>query len=155
MGLYLSVHIGPYIEVKKTITRDSSETIRICPNHPNNVEIYSSYCPTCGTKIETVIKPITKTVSAWDTIFEDDDFVDNLHAMPYNGNILLPNKYAPQNIKFDNDGDNCIDLTDIKSIQQIQMDWMNSQFKKEISYLEKIFGKENINIKWGIISYYS
>ena len=150
MGMGLQVHFGPYIYVDANLTEPVTKVKRQCPAHPKIKQDNNKFCPTCGATVVNVDEVKYVDVNPGDIV--DWDKLSPPHQMR---NILLPQDLAPNEIKFDTDDYNEIDLSNIEVIKSEQIDWFMAEYAAEIIKLYNRFGSQHVHVKWGVISYWS
>ena len=79
---------------------------------------------------------------------------DDLYHPEYIDNILIPNSSPPNRI-LSSKSYGVTDLSNIDSIMQEQVEWMHKTFEPHIRILKKTFGSDNVNVRFGVISYWS
>ena len=84
MGFSNSTAVGAYLEITGTYTRNNQK--RICPEG-HRIAPMDSFCPVCGSQIETKDEEVTLPVSNYYHLFDDADdeerFTDVLRSSEY------------------------------------------------------------------------
>ena len=155
MGMRLSVTIGPYVEVIGKLTKTEIKVKRVCPNHPNQKNDNSKFCPTCGTEIQNVDYTETKVLTPSRVLWSNERFEDSIYSPEGMEEIFLPNKSVPKKIKIDSDYGGTVDLSSVDEIKDNQLKWMQETYSEEIDFLIENFGKDKVFVKWGVVSYWS
>ena len=153
MGMDISITIGPYIEVSGKKEINEIKVKRICPNHPNQKQENAKFCSTCGTEIENVDYTETKNLTPARAIWETE-LDDSLWSPEGMESIFLPNANVPKRIKIDTYGD-AIDLSSSEDLKIEQLKWMEENYTEEIDFFVENFGRENVFVRWGIVTYWS
>lgn len=156
MGIHISIEIGPYLQVKGKLEKKEIKIKRLCPNHRKQNNENAKFCSSCGTEIQNVEFTETKTLSPARVVWEHETFDNFIWSPPEMEDIFLPNGSVPNKIKFDPEyGDGVIDLSSVDEIKAAQQKWMSETYSDQIDFLIQNFGKENVFVKWGIVSYWS
>ncbi len=72
MGLYISIHIGAYLELKTEPVIDEITTIK-CREHPNEeYGITDKYCALCGAELKTIVDKSTYIHPGYYQLFKDE-----------------------------------------------------------------------------------
>jgi hypothetical protein len=152
MGVDRNIKIGPYIQIINKLKVTIPKVKRVCPNHSSK-ETKNEFCAECGTEIINVPYDEIQEMSGPDYLHRIIDN-DNLYSPEYT-NFILPNISTPQYIKVDYDDFDCVDLTNIDVIKDVQINWFNATFKKEIDMFIEAFGVDNVKVGWGICTYWA
>ena len=153
------VFIGPYLQVHNPL-RDGVKQIDSCPNQKcSKHKNYSSdsFCSKCGSAIGEVSVPC-KERKVFDIYTEfgekeplakvrgeglkiEDDYV-----------LYTSNKQKGPGCTLSDDAE-IIPMT--PDVVQKDMDTMRAFHAKEIARLQEVFGNVSVQIKWGVITYWS
>jgi hypothetical protein len=87
----------------------------------------------------------------------NEDFEDSLMGLPDLDNILIPNDSPDDEIEYEIDEGCSVNLFSLESneLMKSQVDWMKKTYEEEIAFLRKTFGHNNIQIRWGLLSWWS
>ena len=152
MGMSVSVYVGPYLKVVSDLTSTVTKTKKACVNgHKVNS---SKFCPDCGKEtvnIEFEVKE--KRYILWTELESEDD----LWSPEGFSKILLPTSNRKGSIRVRVENSEETNLTDVditgKKVDEIK--WFHKEYDKYIRVLKSFYGEDNIEICWGIISYWS
>ena len=148
MGSSLNTMIGPYIKVSGEKTKVVVKVKRVCPNS-HKIKGYEKYCSQCGSEIKSVEYNETEEVIPSDVVSEHE----LLYSMAYSDDILLSFSSPPNKISVDDD---CvIDFCNIQKIKEEQIKWFVEKHKEDILLLNEAFGSDNVDVKFGLIQYWS
>jgi hypothetical protein len=160
MGVDYKVYVGPYIVVHNP-PQDSMEEYHSCPNEKcslHKISVSNGFCPKCGTTIGTLVRPCQKRIEFewWEEFdgrlseafpeYKPDGGDDNQYFIPNMDNdvgIHLDAKYSGS--------ENVINTKTLTSDNKRFIDGK----KKEIRKLKKVFGKNNVTVKWGVLCWQS
>lgn len=160
MGVDYTCYIGPYLKVKNP-NKDTTETFRCCLTRPcklyhREVGISVNFCPECGIKIGQHSRP-TQTRIDFDYYSELNERMSEAMG-EYRPSADRDSHYLISNIKgtpgtsFDPESDFLEqELTYQNSGTQIEE--FKLCFAKEITYLEKKFGKSAITFHYGVLNW--
>lgn len=159
MGSHMQVVLGPYLQVKSKKDIVNQEQVLTCSdtnckNHQKNIQIKSKFCPDCGAGTSIKEYSIVYKASA-DSVASDEYelFEDKLYSPEYQDNILIPNQYSPSKIRIDSDGSGAINLMEVDF--QKDIDWFKNKYQEQIERIIEVFGKSEVEIKFGIVYYWS
>jgi len=153
MGMDISITVGPYIKVTGKKEIKEIKVKRVCPNHPNQKQENAKFCSTCGTEIENVDYTETKILNPARAIWETD-LGDSLWSPEGMESTFLPEAKVPNRIKVNQYGDS-VDLSSSEEIKTEQLKWMEENYTEEIDFFAENFGRENVFLRWGIVTYWS
>lgn len=166
MGVDTNTHIGPYIKVKGTKKETIERNIITCLNkecerHKNNLSAEKNFCSDCGSKIGSLKYKEKISLDPYDLIYDEpyeDEFYDELcHAFDEKKtHYFIPNEETPFDKKrgtIDENDNGLVDLTDYNSKEEIE--WFKKRYKKIIDVFHKEFGENCLEVRWGIIQWYS
>jgi len=164
MSLDYTTYLGPYLQCKVSKT-DSMTTRRTCTNSacPNqNGHMNSKFCYECGSPIGDVgfIVKANKVDSG--------DIREAIHndMCPPGGeyfyklsrdqgiDIWIGNLYRTKNSRpfsFDREESQLIPIG--AGVMKGEIDEFVAQYAKQIEVIEKAYGKDNVELKWGLIHY--
>jgi len=160
MGVSYNVYIGPYIEVSGNKEEIIVEVDRLCVKHPGIKQEKNKFCSECGSEIVSVDREIRKTYTPSEYFHgnADDNFFDKIWSPERMDNIFISNRRFPVSVLIDSyDGDfsSVYDLSDSNHLMSTQKSWFFQEHQEELNLLTKMFGEENVNVKWGLVTYYS
>jgi hypothetical protein len=165
MGVDTNLNIGPYmiatgmkkVECNETITTCSDKK---CSMYEHNVRIASKFCASCGAAVKEKTYTQHKVFSAAYIISEKREFEDCLcctGVFVQGGNnesmIFVPNQRSPFDKERDLDDDGAVELTNANA--QAEIDWFKETYGKIIEYLHDNLGPDSVEVKWGIVKWYS
>lgn len=160
MGVSYNVYVGPYVEITGDKEIVTIKINRFCAEHPDLKQEKNKFCSECGSLITESEYEEKKTVSpvryfndnvgyeVWDRIWSPE----NLE------NIFLSNRDVPGLIMIDSymgKYHNVNEIEDPEHLSLTQRSWFFQEHKEDIDIFIKMFGGENVKVKWGIISYVS
>jgi len=153
----LRIMLSPFIEIKGGNKKiEIPKVKRLCLKHPKSKQENNKFCSECGSEIVSQDYFITEEYSAMDVLNNWDHYVvDRLCSIEYKSNILLPNKYPPNDINVDEESCDFHNLLDKQEIITKQVEWFKKVYEDEIVYLKSQFGEENVVVGWGLIHYWS
>lgn len=156
MGMDLSTTIGPYIKISGKRETTVIKIKRLCPKHPNK-EQDGKFCTHCGTEIENVEVPKVEKVYPMGLLHKNDEWDDDLWSPEGMDHIIIPNERPPQKIRIDDQDNDVADLTDIdlERVKSTQIEWFKNKFQPAVDVLADALGVENVQVKWGIVTYWS
>lgn len=159
-------YLGPYFKIKKK-TKEIQKKYKCCDNksclrfnkHLSELKSTIKFCPECGQPIQTHSEPDVVVLEFWDspTGSKNDNLIDisnyYQHFIP-GYHIVIPNltKLIPKNFEVEN-SDGFILIPEMENgFDKIKKDLedFKENCKKYIPELEEFYGKENIEIHWGI-----
>ncbi len=158
MSIDYSAHIGPYIKVYNPKKASTTELTLCCNKNcsQHNKEVDSKFCPECGSLIKTSKLPCRESIDF--NVY--DEFNERLHEMCPEEKPHKCDDYlyfaANDSKKF---GVN-IDPTycnEVKISTESGEEFMEffDVYQKEIDRLKEIFGKDNVQIKYGVVTWAS
>lgn len=150
------IYVGPYAVANGTKNLERIEVERVCPNKKcvkYEKKTNDKFCSQCGTTIINVDVPKVDKFDAQDLMNERREFIDRLTCPGEMSHILMSNKRIPGGIEIDADsGSEIHEFKDTEIISK-QIAWFEKEFANEIAYLRENLKK--VEIKWGIINYWS
>ena len=81
------------------------------------------------------------------------ELFEDVFSMPDGLNVMLPNKRCPKHL--DVDDDSVVDLTNAAPLIAEHLEWFKKYYSKHIIALSEAFGADNVELKWGVASYWS
>ena len=158
MGVRKYAKLTPYLKVVGTVNKTKITVKRQCSDHPKIKQDNAKFCSQCGKEISNIDVPITEKWDAMRILGEHEEFEDSFYSPEYS-DVILPNKSMPQNIDIfdDSNQDQSFDVNLLGGLQMIdkQVEWFKTTHAKQIEVLEKAFSKENVNVCWGLVSFWS
>ena len=159
MGVRKRAILTPYLKVNGTINRTKITVKRHCSDHPNIKQDNAKYCSQCGKEIISVDVPVVEKLDAMDVLRKHKDYRDDILHQPEYCDAILPNKSMPQQLDVfdDSNQDQSFDVNLLGRSQFIglQVEWLMTECATEIQILEEAFGKDKVEINWGLVSYWS
>jgi hypothetical protein len=153
MGSSISITIGPYIKVTGKKEIKEIKVKRVCPNHPNQKQENAKFCSTCGTEIQNVDYTETKFLTPARAIWKSE-LADSLWSPEGMEGTFLPEAKVPKRINVNQYGDS-VDLSSSEDLKIEQVKWMEENYTEEIDFFVENFGRENVFVRWGIVTYWS
>lgn len=155
MSTDYSTKIGTYIKVHNPYV-DDTESYRGC----NNVTcrkylqgVYSEFCPDCGIVITKISKQIKKQ-RKFDVYGETNGKLCEEHREYKPIGYTECNFFVPNVIGYGQSIDNKNDAVTYEITSEIIQESINKfkiDFAKEITIIENFFGKDAVEIKYGVI----
>lgn len=157
MGYSEYTYLGPYMVInkKKIVIEDINYT---CPNTECkrfNTVLKANFCPECGsTKKEKKTNKEEKQGFTYNLIeelridenlFFNPEYVDEEEE---NQSIVLPNNY--RGVKWN---EKTKSISNIRPTLELEL--FEKLYNPELIILREYFGKENVELKWGLINYSS
>jgi hypothetical protein len=160
MGVSYNVYIGPYIEVSGKKEKITIKVDRLCVKHPGIKQEKNKFCSECGSEIIGVDREERKTLTPAEYFYKNDngEMSDRIWSPEGMNDVFISNRRVPGSIRINTYDDGFFtihDLSDANHIMSTQKSWFFQEHKEEITLLTKMFGEENISVKWGVVSYYS
>ncbi len=158
MGAENSIYIGTYIRVPSIIQKYEFE-YKCCINTEcvsYKKEFSGNYCSKCGGKISQEIKVQDKKINFTNEFIKNDISEDSLYE-PTNCGSPINKAYSffiPNSKKVLHTIHNLNSKEQVFQINKIDesIEDFKKVYSKEIEVVEKICGKENITIEYGVIS---
>ncbi len=151
MGTDYTTYVGPYIQVhnppKPTIEDFQTCTRKSCPNYKSPVD--TKFCPFCGDG--TVILKLRSSAPKYIDIDEVtssklcEAFTDRYEL------YLIPNQKTPFHFTFDPIDGAAKDLSQLNAAGDIGR--FKLWFDEQLTLIRKLYGRHNVQIKWGILSW--
>lgn len=147
-----STYVGPYLQVHGTITNSVPKIRRICKRHPKLENSSNKFCFECASKIieEDYVEELSVTPKQF---IRRSELFEDVFSMPDGLNVMLPNKRCPKHL--DVDDDSVVDLTNAAPLIAEHLEWFKKYYSKHIIALSEAFGADNVELKWGVASYWS
>lgn len=149
MGIDYTTYVGPYItySVPKKQKKDTYYgcLTKNCKEYKNE-EGPSTFCSNCGSRIEEINHMIeVDNFDMWEDFLEP--FKESLRdGGGYVENIFMPNTQTPRQSSFDNTDSGCYEVD-----KKDDLSWFKEAYAEEIKALKKLVN--NVQIKWGVVSY--
>lgn len=168
MGVDTNVNLGPFMTVKGKTEIDVEDTVTTCSNehcetHKSNTEISKKFCGECGAPAIEKKYTYTETVTPRDLFYSEkyeEDFENELcWTDPMNcdeeSGVFVPNERSPseKQLGFSGDEGFILDFSNLDFKKDII--WFNETFKKQIDIFKKEFGDDSVEIKCGMVQWYS
>lgn len=159
MGVSYNVYIGPYIHVSGNKEETIVKVDRLCVKHPGIKQEKNKFCSECGSEIVNVDREERKTYTPSEYFHRnaDENVFERIWSPEHMDNTFMSRRRVPDSIHIDSYGGDfpsAYDLSDDSHIMS-QVSWFFQEHKNELDLLRKMFGEENVSIKWGVVSYYS
>lgn len=157
MGMDIRMVLTPFIEVKGGKKKvDIPKVKRLCLNHPKSKQHNNKFCTECGSEIVSQDYYETEELDAMDILRKWDEYdEDSLSCAEYLDNVIFPNQYPPDNIDIEENISSAINILDKQDLAIKQVEWFKNKYSKEIDFLVKVFGNDNVVVGWGFIHYWS
>lgn len=163
MSLDYSVYVGPYVECKIGMKKSLKKT-RVCPNTKcliRNSNPNTKFCPDCGFGIvETTEEIEVEEVCLWDIrealhdtlIFPFGDSARDV-MIKKRCHVYIPNVSYLEDRKHSFDPKYELRWSSFKpeDIDE-EINLFLVRFKNEMLVLNKNYGAENIEVKWGVVN---
>ena len=161
MSVDYKCYVGPYIKVFNP-EKDSTEEYHSCPNKKcdkHKKQLSDKFCPSCGTKITLVTFPCKSKI--------DFDIYKEFKKEPIsevmceskpkeleNYDFYISNSTKSPGININVVYEHFIkDFNETIIVSEVQQ--FEIQLSKEINRLKEVFGNENVQIKWGVMTWTS
>jgi len=154
MGMDLTTRLTPYIETPRFIEKMVDKVKRYCPDHPKIKQEKSKFCSECGDEIINEDYQEKSKIYPYQILREIEDYDYELYSGEGMDNIFIPNSYPPKNLRIGDDG-GAFEIEDPSEIKETQVKWFEAKYSKEIEVLKSAFGEDKVQVKWGIVSYWS
>ena len=157
MSTDYTTYIGPYIQVHDP-PKQVPIKVYTCPNEKcgqHKKLTQGSYCSTCGTKMGHV-NSVHTGITDYDVADETDDrLMEELtEYKPYNAKndrFYLGNR---ERLGFSFDPTEKVLAVELSLVNSTEvLNKFKVIFSKDITRMEEVFGKENVAVKWGILSW--
>lgn len=163
MGIDYTVYVGPFLKCKNAKV-DGERTIRTCTkpsckqNKKESWDRDKKFCEECGSPIgDVVIKVKQDKVDCDPSIVNDKLMIYRLDAKDAHGyDVWISNQYRQNRGKvrefsFDpkSDGEQYVEIS-IEMIRDEMQEFVQ-QFEKQIDKLTRLYGEDNVELKWGLI----
>ena len=167
MGTDTNTHIGPYMVVNGNNETKQELMARTCSNKEckiniENKEVESNFCSECGSPIEGKIYKATKNIRPAKLLYEEEEFEDLLscvnddYGQKTGFQTFVSNKRSPFDSKERRFGEWQYGEIDLRNINQTEeIDWFKNEYDNIITLFELVFGKGSVEIKWGVIQWFS
>ena len=151
MGSYHNYHIGPVVTATIPEPTLVQEEKKGCPKC--KVELSSAFCAKCGTAKDTYQVNVNKYPNYYD-IFEDDPDVlvpvTDRNSKDVPGNVIA---WCANQVGWSVDLEETDHVNLLGRNLQEECDRFAAKYAKEIEILKKHYN--NVQVNWGIYSYYS
>lgn len=160
MGSNRYTQLTPFLVVKGTKLVKIPKVNRICKEHPKLKQPNNKFCSECGGVIINVDYIEKSHSTPAQVIFEVEEFEDRFATVEYLDGVLIINEKSPyhnRDLYVDTNDNAYIDLAtpEIMGLMLKEIEWVKIEYVKEIEFLEKEFGKDNVTVSWGLITYWS
>jgi len=149
MGMSRSVYVGAYLEL--TLKQVKTQTKRrVCPNHGQVGDV--RFCPQCGERIIDGTDVVVKFPSIWAIVGDDfeDSFVWSIGSESGGMARLVSNYDDGTRVEIDDDN-LCVDISSLGGA----VDYFTEKFRTQIAHIKAHEGVERIDIKLGVVQFYS
>lgn len=159
MGIHRHAYLGPVIKVKaekeEVITNYSACSNDLCSYRKQTLK--SPFCPQCGAKETRRSKrklrdKIDFSTLLNETLEESLSQVFTPSEIIFGGYVyIIPNenRNAPRNFKITNDE---FSFTPAFN-QTAEINWLETNFQKEIEQIKSLAGNAEVEVTWGLITY--
>jgi hypothetical protein len=159
MGIDYHTHVGPYIRVKNTPTTGKEEYFS-CPNSKclnHQSKISDKFCGKCGSQITLISKPTLTPVKfdvydetneeLRDAMTEEKPGYEGYEFFVTNLTDGIGKSFNPkyEHYIFNTTSEKVTD--ELKKFKKVN--------KKHIDRIEEVFGKENVEVEWGVLGWMS
>lgn len=152
MGIDYNTFVGPYIEVYNP-EKDTTVKFPTCRNVncvQHGTELSGIYCSRCGKLIDLATRISKERIEFdWYTSLGEKNICGITVENKSDNEYFISNKNDIAGIYMDGRYPS-VEEIEIKNIQ-IQIKNFKKMASVEIKKLEKIFGKDNVKIKWGVL----
>ena len=155
MSIETNTYLGPYLfvahkEVKKAVSHRECDTDK-CKGKGKRAE--GMFCQHCGLVLKTIESFKTERVCTGWASYNDGLNVneDEFFRPAYVDGSENWDTYLPNRISGVNWGEN----TDIIIPERIEneMEEFHEKYEKELMALRSYFGDDNVNVRWGLVTY--
>jgi len=159
MGIDMFFRVCSYVKCKK-IFKDQFIEYKICSNKKckeKDEQMYGSschFCSLCGKKMSIKKKSISSapSINAYDIFGDNSLFPAYEISEEYDYFISnIADKNEPKSIVINARNDCSNEISIEQNLPEKHLSWFKNKYKKQIQTLEKIYGKENIETKYGVI----
>lgn len=163
MGYNTRLYIGPYVLINGCREEEISKSVNTCSNI--NCEVYKlnqpctekqKFCIECGSPFKEKKYKDKIKLSASNCLWSNKDFIDELaytDQMLGESSVWISNQKLPFRKSLNGDENFDLDLTTVN--YQKEIDWFKEKYAKIFDYIQSEFGNDSIEIKWGVVKYYS
>lgn len=167
MGVDYSVCLGPYVECE-VFLQEVTRAMRTCPKEDcpqHKQHMYREFCDRCGSPISTMDYTCKDYYAKnWPSVDEMNDdawdefnnYFTSISLHPYEiyvPNTTFKNIENRKSLWFDPCSvDEIVQPVDSELIEK-ELAAFKEQFAEQIKQLEDWYGSENVNIKWGLLSW--
>lgn len=167
MGTDTNTHIGPYMVVNGNNEIQQDSIVKTCSNKECNInkenkEVKSNFCSECGSPVDNKTYKSTKNIRPDRMLDNEEEFEDLLscvnddYGQKTGYQTFIANKYSPFDNKERRIGSWQYGEIDLRNInQEEEIDWFKNEYKNIITLFELTFGKDSVEIKWGLIQWFS
>lgn len=164
MSIDYEVYVGPYVECKtktaKITVRNRGCTNPECVNFERPT--VHDFCPACGQQISMFEMEVEGETPDVDPLMEDDQFCAFLLPICNEGadsisrdrsvQIFTPNQVEAPGYLFDPKTD--MDFREMEP-ETIQAEKTYVEGMEQMARLRDFYGDENVEVKWGILNWWS
>lgn len=167
MGVDTNLHIGPYLIVKGEKSEMKKREVWTCTNtdcethKANKVYVVSqNFCAECGREIGVKQYEEEFKTDAHSLIlnkyYELCDELSWTDPMGCGGGVFISNHYSPFDKERSSGDDDNEEITDLTNVNiKAEIDWFNTKYKTILDIFRKEFGEDSVEVRWGIIEWYS
>ena len=161
MGYDTFIYLGPYIEAKNS-KQTSRRNQRSCPNaqcsrHEHNFSAYELFCCTCGSAIgEIVITDEINVVDRHEIADKGGLCTLNTYYMKdldKKTDLFIGNKRGGGRISLTPRDEGVEDLSNGAEMIETEIAKFKEVYEEGTQLIEEAYGRENYQIKWGLIIY--
>ncbi len=159
MGLSYSCFIGPYIQVHNP-PRAGNEKVQTCPkkgcDHYGK-KLWSQFCPTCGSPAGEVLFPTLRPLYIDHVeLFGDESMAPVMTEYKPDGwteyDFYVGNKKGMPGLHLDASA-TVLTLDANRIVEETSK--FQSVCERQIEKLQEVFGRNAVQVKWGMLGYTS
>lgn len=158
MGVSYNVYLGPYIQVHNP-KQDHKKSVRCCPEPAcdnNGIPITAKFCSICGSKIIDCKVPVRERLEFYAYEETKDRLYELSSEYPPDGKedyIFFTSNVGKIGRHFSAYDTHLEALNETVLTSEVQQ--FKQKFDKDIERLNEVFGKDAVQILWGVIAYAS
>lgn len=151
--MYMNTRLTPYLEVVGEKEVLVPKVRRVCPNHPSTESSTDKFCGKCGAEIVNEEYQVPKKITPQDVLHEFEN--DRMWIPEYlDLGLILPNDEMPRSVFMDDSGGG-FHIEDPAELKRVHLEWFQEKYADIIKRMEEVFEKENVQVRWGVVSYWS
>lgn len=156
MGSNKHTKIGPFLLVEGTVNKIEIDVVRVCTNPvclEKDKETKSKFCGSCGRLIDNVDIERVEKLDVRRLLWSSPEFAEEFYFPAYADDAILSNYEPPFGKGGNGSTVGWLDLTKVDIDAEIK--WFKETHAAALTFLEEKFGKENVYLKWGAVTYWS